>query len=636
LRRQKVIDLKGPIAVIVGDVKLRIASLLVLAAACSGPKQPSGSGSAANGTTGTAEVKPSPAEEAKAFVAKVDEDLRKLLIASSQAEWAKQTNITDENEKAAAAAGEALMNYTTTTIKASRKFDAVRDQLDADTRRKLLLIQISGTPAPDDPKEAAELAALATEMDAIYGKSKVCDAAGKNCKELGDLEEVLAKSRKPAEQLAAWQGWHDTTGRAERDKYIRFVSLANAGARGIGFPDVGAMWRSGYDMSPEDFQAETDRLWNQVKPLYEQVHCYARRQLNKKYTAKVVPNAGPIPAHLLGNMWAQSWEYIYPDLEPFKGVQQLDVTPALVQQKYDAIKMVKAAEGFFVSLGMEPLPDSFWERSMLTKPEGKDVVCHASAWDVMFNNDLRIKMCIKPNHEDLVTIHHELGHNYYFTNYYTLPVLYQNGANDGFHEAIGDTIALSMTPDYLQKAGLLDKVVKNDKATINQQLRLALEKVAFLPFGLVVDRWRWDVFAGKVAPEEYNQHWWNLRKQYQGIAPAVPRAATDFDPGAKYHVPANVPYTRYFLAHILQFQFHRALCKKAGFTGPLHECSIYGSKEAGASLKAMLAMGASRPWPEALKAMTGESQMDASAILDYFAPLTTWLAEQNKGSSCGW
>ncbi len=454
--------MEGDIAVIVGDVKLRIASLLVLAAACSGSKQPANNGSASNSGTGTAEVKPSLAEEAKAFVAKVDEDLRKLLIASSQAEWAKQTDITEEHEKAAAAAGEALMKYTTQTIKASRKFDAVRDQLDADTRRKLLLIQISGTPAPDDPKEGAELAALATEMDALYGKSKVCDAAGKNCKELGDLEEVLAKSRKPAEQLAAWQGWHDTTGRAVRDKYVRFVSLANAGARGIGFSDVGAMWRSGYDMSPEDFQAETDRLWNQVKPLYEQVHCYTRRVLSKKYSAKVVPATGPIPAHLLGNMWAQSWDYFYPDLEPFKGVQQLDVTPALVQQKYDAIKMVKAAEGFFVSLGMDPLPDSFWERSMLTKPAGKDVVCHASAWDVMFNNDLRIKMCIKPNHEDLVTIHHELGHNYYFTNYYTLPVLYQNGANDGFHVAIGDTIALSMTPDYLNKIGLLDKVVKND------------------------------------------------------------------------------------------------------------------------------------------------------------------------------
>ncbi|MEZ4363881.1 MAG: M2 family metallopeptidase [Kofleriaceae bacterium] len=613
----------------------RIASFLVLAAACSGPKNSSNGGSAA-GTGAPTEVKPSPAEEAKAFVAEVDAQYRKLLIASSQAEWAKQTDITSEHEAAAAKAGDELNRYTTKVIKESRKFDSALEQIDADTRRKLHLIQIGGTPAPDDPKEAAELAALTTDMDATYGKSKVCDAEGKNCKELGDLEEILAKSRNPAEQLAAWQGWHDTTGRAERDKFLRFVDLANAGARGIGFADVGVMWRSGYDMSPEDFQAETDRLWNQVKPLYEQLHCYTRRALNKKYGAKVVAPKGPIPAHLLGNMWAQSWEYLYKDMEPFKGVSQLDVTPMLEAQKYDAIKMVKAAEAFFVSLGMDPLPDSFWERSMLTKPPGKDVVCHASAWDVTFDNDLRIKMCIKPNHEDLVTIHHELGHNYYFANYYKLPVLYQQGANDGFHEAIGDTIALSMTPDYLKQIGLLDKVVKNDKATINQQFRIALEKIAFLPFGLVVDRWRWDVFAGKVKPEDYNLHWWDLRKQYQGIAPAVPRAATDFDPGAKYHVPANVPYTRYFLAHILQFQFHRALCKKAGFTGPLNECSIYGSKDAGEALKAMLAMGASRPWPEALKAMTGESQMDASAILEYFAPLTAWLTEQNKGQTCGW
>ncbi len=617
------------------SVKPRLAVCLLLAAACGGTKNPAGSGTGSGSAGGTSLAPQTPAEEAKQFVAKADDELRRLLVASSMAEWAKQTDITAEHEAVAAKAGEELMTFTTKVIKESRKFESVLEQLDPDTRRKLQLLKLAGQPAPDDPKQAAELAALATEMDAIYGKSKVCDSSGK-CKELGELEDILAKSRNPAEQLAAWQGWHDTTGRAERDKYVRFVELANAGARGIGFADVGAMWRSGYDMSPEDFQAETDRLWNQVKPLYQQLHCYTRRVLNKKYGDKTVSKTGPIPAHLLGNMWAQSWDYLYPELEPFKGVSKLDVTPALEAQKYDAIKMVKAAENFFVSLGLNPLPDSFWERSMLVKPAGKDVVCHASAWDVTYTNDLRIKMCIKPNHEDLVTIHHELGHDYYFNNYYTLPVLYQQGANDGFHEAIGDTIALSMTPDYLSKVGLLDKVVKNDKATVNQQLRLALEKIAFLPFGLVVDRWRWDVFAGKVSPEQYNQHWWDLRKQYQGIAPAVPRAATDFDPGAKYHVPANVPYTRYFLAHILQFQFHRALCKKAGFTGPLSECSIYGSKEAGAALKAMLAMGASRPWPEALKAMTGESQMDASAILDYFAPLQAWLTEQNKGSSCTW
>lgn len=634
---RKTIDSEVGLPVIVAGVKRRLAVslFLFLAAACGGTKNQTGSGPG----SGSAAIVPTgpmtPVEEAKAFVAKADEDLRRLLVASSQAEWAKQTDITKEHEEAAAKAGEELMTYITKVIKESRKFAPVVEQLDADTRRKLHLLSLAGQPAPDDPKQAAELATIATEMDAMYGKSKVCDAAGQ-CRDLGELEETLAKSRNPAEQLAAWQGWHDTTGRAVRERFLRFVQLANAGARGIGFPDVGAMWRSGYDMSPEDFQSETDRLWNQVKPLYQQLHCYTRRTLNKKYGDKVVSKAGPIPAHLLGNMWAQSWEYLYREMEPFPGVSQVDVTATLEAQKYDPVKMVKTAENFFVSLGLDPLPDSFWERSMFVKPPGKEAVCHASAWDVTYSNDLRIKMCIKPNHEDLVTIHHELGHNYYFAYYYKLPVLFQQSANDGFHEAVGDTIALSMTPDYLAKIGLLDKAVKNDKAVINQQLRLALEKIAFLPFGLVVDRWRWDVFAGKVAPEQYNQHWWELRKQYQGIAPAVARAATDFDPGAKYHVPANVPYTRYFLAHILQFQFHRALCKKAGFTGPLAECSIYGSKEAGAALRSMLAMGSSRPWPEALKAMTGESQMDASAILDYFAPLSKWLAEQNRGQSCNW
>jgi peptidyl-dipeptidase A len=574
--------------------------------------------------------------EAKQFIGDADKQLMQIYIAASQAEWAKQTDITDEHEAAAAKAGEAQSKLITKVIKESRKYDIVQSKLDPDAQRMFHLLKLAGQPAPDDEKQAAELAKISTEMDAAYGKSKVCDADGKKCQDLGALEDILAKSRKPADLLKAWQGWHETTGRAVRDQYVRYVDLANAGAKGIGFDDVGAMWRSGYDMTPEQFSAETDRLWGQVKPLYDQLHCYTRRSLGKMYGDKQVSSTGAIPAHLLGNMWAQSWGNLYKDLEPYKGVSQIDVTDALVKQKYEPQKMAKVAESFFVSLGLDPLPKTFWERSMFVKPPGKEAVCHASAWDVTLSDDLRIKMCIKPNHEDLVTLHHELGHNYYYHYYYKMAALFQQGANDGFHEAIGDTIALSMTPDYLKQVGLLDTVVKNDKATINQQMHTALEKIAFLPFGLVVDRWRWDVFGGKVKPEQYNQHWWDLRKQYQGIAPTVPRAATDFDPGAKYHVPANVPYTRYFLAAILQFQFHQALCKKAGFTGPLHECSIYGNKDAGAALQAMLAMGASKPWPEALKALTGSDKMDASAILEYFTPLKGWLEEQNKGQTCGW
>jgi peptidyl-dipeptidase A len=200
---------------------------------------------------------------------------------------------------------------------------------------------------------------------------------------------------------------------------------------------------------------------------------------------------------------------------------------------------------------------------------------------------------------------------------------------------VGDTIALSITPAYLMKLRLLQKVPPRSK-DLGLLLRQALDKIAFLPFGLLIDQWRWKVFSGEIPPPRYNQAWWELRRTYQGIAPPVDRNESDFDPGAKYHVPANVPYTRYFLAHILQFQFHRALAREAGCEGALHRCSIYGSEPAGKRLKAMLSMGASQPWPEALEVLTGERKMDATAILDYFAPLQEWLNEQNKGKPVGW
>jgi peptidyl-dipeptidase A len=381
-----------------------------------------------------------------------------------------------------------------------------------------------------------------------------------------------------------------------------------------------------------------ERLWGQVKPLYEGLHCYVRRRLSEKYGASKVPADGLIPAHLLGNMWAQEWGNIYPLVEPYKGAADLDVTTALQKKKYDAQKLVRLGERFFTSLGLDPLPDTFWQRSLFTQPRDRDVVCHASAWDVNFNNDLRIKMCIKIDEEDLITIHHELGHDYYFMYYHTLPVLYQAGANDGFHEGIGDTLALSVTPSYLYQAGLLPvEPKKNEKALINLQMKEALDKIAFLPFGKLIDQWRWNVFSGKITPENYNAAWWALRRKYQGIdAPEGARGEDMFDAGAKYHIPANVPYTRYFLARILQFQFHRALCKAIGHQGYLHDCSIFGSRDAGDKLKAMLALGASKPWPEALAVLDGERAMDASAIVDYFAPLMQWLEKENQGQKCGW
>jgi peptidyl-dipeptidase A len=577
--------------------------------------------------------------EAKAFVKEMDAELRTLYVNASVAAWANETDITPEHEAAAAKAGAEQAKGITRWIKASRKFDSVRDKLDETTRRQLVLLQFAGQPAPDDPKKADELARLGTEMSSLYGKGKVCSSVKgqEQCKDIEGLSKVLQTTRKPAEALAAWQGWHENVGRAERDLFVQFVALANDGARGVGFDNLAEMWKSGYDMPAEAFEAETDRLYAQMKPFYEQLHCYTRRKLNKRYGDAVVPKTGPIPAHLLGNMWAQSWGWLYDELEPFPGEPPVDVTPTLAKSgAYDERKMVQIAEGFYTSLGFPALPATFWERSMFAKPPGKEVVCHASAWDVTFSNDLRIKMCIQKTQEDLNVIHHELGHNYYFAAYYQLPTLFQNGANDGFHEAIGDTVVLSMTPGYLKEKGLLKKAVKSDKVRLNRQMQRALEKIAFLPFGLVVDKWRWDVFSGKVGPEQFNEHWWKLRQEYQGIQPAVARSATDFDPGAKYHVPANVPYMRYFLAAVLQFQFHRALCKNAGHTGPLDECSVYGNKAAGDAFWKMHTLGASKPWQDALFELTGQREMDATAILDYFAPLTAWLEKQNQGQACGW
>jgi peptidyl-dipeptidase A len=581
------------------------------------------------------------AEEARAFLAGVDTDLRKLWVSSSRAAWVAQTFITDDSEAISAAAEEASMEYLSRTIKAATRFDGL--DLPADQRRQLLLLKLaSSLPAPSDAKERAELAEISVAMTSMYGKGKYCPErlakdpkAKKKCLSLNDLENIMEKSRKWDELVDAWRGWHSIAPPI-KPKYQRYVELGNKGAKEIGFSDLGQLWRAGYDMTPAEFEAETDRLWNQVKPLYDKLHCYVRARLRKTYGADKIGAKAPIPAHLLGNMWAQEWQNIYDLVEPSQGEAPLDVTKKIKEKKLDEKAMVKIGESFFVSLGMDPLPPTFWERSLFKKPVDHEAVCHASAWDVTFNDDLRIKMCIEPKEDDLVTIHHELGHDYYFHYYYKLPILFQQGANDGFHEGIGDTLALSVTPAYLKSIGLLDKVPANDKGQINFMMKMALDKVAFLPFGKLIDQWRWDVFSGKTPPSDYNKAWWELRKKYQGIAPPVGRSEADFDPGAKYHVPANTPYVRYFLARIYQFQFHRALCKAAGHTGPLYTCSIFGSKPAGEKLKAMLAMGASKPWPDALEAVSGERQADARAMLDYFEPLSKWLDEQNKGETCGW
>jgi peptidyl-dipeptidase A len=566
------------------------------------------------------------ADDARAFAARAEERLNDLGIKASRAQWVQSTYITDDTEKIAADAYKNLIAATMELAAEAKRFDGAA--LPDDVARKLKLIKLSlPLPAPSDPNAQTELTAIAAWLESSYGKGKYCPP-GKECLDVNAITQLFAESRNADELLEVWRGWH-AIAPPMRPKYQRFVELANRGARELGFADLGALWRSNYDMEPDAFAGEVERLWQQVRPLYESLHGHVRARLAKHYGAKLVPPAGPIPAHLLGNIWAQSWGNVYPLVGPESADPGYDLGALLRARHTSERDMVRYGERFFTSLGFEPLPKTFWERSLFTKPAERDVVCHASAWDVDNDEDLRLKMCIQISEEDLVTVHHELGHNFYQRAYRGQPPLFRNSANDGFHEAIGDAVALSVTPDYLVKIGLLDKAPERS-GDLGVLMKMALDKVAFLPFGLLVDQWRWKVFSGEVKPSDYNAAWWDLRRKYQGVAPPAPRSETDFDPGAKYHVPANTPYTRYFLAHILQFQFHRALCREAGFTGPIYQCSIYGNRKAGEKLRRMLEMGQSRPWPEALEAMTGERQMDATAMLEYFAPLAKWLEEQEK------
>jgi peptidyl-dipeptidase A len=584
------------------------------------------------------QAKPTVAEAEK-FVAAAEKELNDLGLKAQRAGWVQENFITEDTEQIASDANDALTEAGTRLAKEAVRFDGLK--LPYDTARKLRLIKLSLTvPAPSDDKERQELTRIVVGMDSAYGRGKYCPDGEKGtdgqpkCYTLNDAEKIMRESQDPEELKKAWVGWHSVSP-AYRNDYARFVELANKGAREQGYKDVGALWRDNYDMPPDQFAAEEERLWQQVKPLYDSLFTYVRTRLQEKYGKQLVPDDGPIPADLLGNMWAQDWTHIYSLVSPPNADPGYDLTKILESRNTDSKQMVRYGENFYKSLGMEALPPTFWERSLFNKPRDRDVVCHASAWDIDAKKDVRVKMCIEPTAEYFEVVHHELGHNYYQMAYMNQPPLYQNGANDGFHEAIGDTVAKSVTPEYLKELGLIQNVPDESK-DIGLLLDRALDKVAFLPFGYMVDQWRWKVFSGEIKPTDYNKGWWDLRLKYQGLVPPVTRSEKDFDAGAKYHVASNTPYARYFIADILQFQFHRGLCRIAGYKGPLHRCSIYNNKEAGAALQKMLAMGASRPWPEALKTLTGEDHMDASAILDYFAPLKQWLDEQNKGHKIGW
>jgi peptidyl-dipeptidase A len=569
--------------------------------------------------------------DAKIFLMRVEQELITLNIEGSRAEWIYANFITEDTAKLSASANQKSTEAGVRFAIEAAEFDQV--EVTTEQRRKLnTLKQSLVMPAPQDTKKSAELAQIGSKLGGMYGKGTYTTKAGDTLN-LGEMSSTMANSRDYDELLEMWTGWR-TISPEMKPLFARQSELGNQGAQGLGYKDLGAMWRSNYDMPADDFANELDRLWGQVKPLYDDLHCYVRSELAEEYGEDKVQQDQPIPAHLLGNMWAQSWGNIYDLVAPDNADPGYDVTKQLAANNYDEIKMVKGAENFFTSLGFEALPETFWQRSLFTKPEDRDVVCHASAWDLDAKDDIRIKMCIQKTGEEFNVIHHELGHNFYQRAYKNQPVYFQNSANDGFHEAIGDTIALSVTPKYLKEIGLINTIPDASK-DIGLLMKMALEKIAFIPFGLMVDQWRWKVYSGEITPKNYNSAWWELREKYQGVAAPIARDADAFDPGAKYHVPGGVPYSRYFLAHIQQFEFHKSLCEISGNTDPIHRCSIYNSKEAGKALNTMLEMGSSQPWQKAYKVLTGNEQMNATAVLDYFAPLHSWLKDKNQGKQCG-
>ncbi|HEY0972324.1 MAG TPA: M2 family metallopeptidase [Gemmatimonadales bacterium] len=625
-----------------------LAGALAGAMACAGGATPAPATTATPAPPPAAAAAPSdsaPADPltpagAAAFMERAERELAALSEEAGRASWVAATFITHDTEILSAQAQTAFAVAVQRLATEAARFDDL--QLAPTLRRKFDLLKLAlAAPPPADSARAAELTRLVVGLEADYGKGQYCRPAGapgndtgrEQCLGITQLGLIMAQSRNPAELKDVWEGWH-RIGAPMKDRYARFVELSNEGARGLGFANTGAMWRAGYDMEPDAFAAELDRLWEQVRPLYLSLHAYVRDALIEKYGDAARTDDGTIPAQLLGNMWAQEWGNVFDVVAPAGAGDAVDVTALLEKKGVDELEMVRYGERFFTSLGFDPLPETFWERSQFVQPTDHEAVCHASAWNIDNEEDVRIKMCITRTADDFVTVHHELGHNFYQRAYRNQPFLFRNGANDGFHEAVGDAVALSITPEYLKQVGLLDVVpAANDTALL---LRQALDKVAFLPFGLLIDQWRWKVFSGEITPAGYNDAWWEMRERYQGVSAPVARPAGAFDPGAKFHVPANTPYTRYFLARVLQFQFYRAMCREAGYTGPLHRCSFFGSEEAGAKLAAMLEAGQSRPWQETLYALTGERTMDAGAMAEYFAPLKAWLDARNQGKRLGW
>ena len=575
--------------------------------------------------------------DVESFLEKVEQEDKTLGPVISSAYWISSNFITYDSQKIVADFGKRYSLMSVERANEAATFDNL--DLPEDMRRKLDLIKGGFVmPAPLDDALAGELADIESELGAMYGSGKHCFTED-DCYDLEAFEQIIDSSRNPDELLKAWRGWREI-GKPMKDKYLRMVEIGELGAKDLGYEGLTDLWFSKYDMPAEDFLADTDRVWEEVKPLYDALQCHVRAKLNEEYGDEIVPAEGMLPAHILGNMWGQSWANIYDIVfEEDPNTESIDLTSIILDKNLTEIEMVEIAEDFFLSLGFEPLPDTFWDRSLFVKPQDRNVVCHASAWDLdPTTKDIRIKMCIEKNAEDFVTIHHELGHIFYYQAYNHLPSVYRSGANDGFHEAVGDLLALSITPDYLTQIGFVTEAEAEvaEKDPIALLMKQALDGVVSLPWTLMLDKWRSGVFTGEITEDNLNSSWWELREKYQGITSPMQRGEEYFDPGAKYHIPGNTPYTRYYLAKIMQYQFHESLCNEMGFEGALHECSIYNNPEAGIKIRNMLALGQSKPWQDAFEALTGDRALSGRSILNYYKPLQDWLEKENQGRSCGW
>ena len=576
-------------------------------------------------------------QDLEEFLANVELENKKDGPVIYSASWISSNFITYDSQKVIADYG---TKSTLKSLERSREA-ASFDGLDTskENQRMLNILKSSFVmPPPLDEELASELSEITTSLEAMYGSGEYC-FDGEECYDLEAFESIIDNSRDPKELLRAWEGWHEI-GKPMKPMYMRMVDIGNQGSVDLGYEGLSDLWFSKYDMPAEDFLDDTDRVWSEVKPLYDALHCHVRAKLNEHYGDEVISKTGPLPVHMLGNMWGQSWSNIY-DLvyEEKPDSKYIDVTKIINEKSLTEIEMVEYAEDFFISIGFKPLPKTFWERSLFVKPRDRSVVCHASAWNLdPANNDLRIKMCIEKNEEDFITIHHELGHIFYYQAYNHIPTVFQAGANDGFHEAFGDLLTLSITPDYLVDIGFIseDDAEEAKQDPIGLLMKQALDGVVIVPWALMLDKWRSGVFDGEIDESNLNSSWWSLREEYQGINTSYERSENYFDPGAKYHIPGNTPYTRYYLASIMQYQFHEALCNLIDYDGYLHECSIYGNKEAGDRIISTMAMGQSLPWQDAFENLTGSRQLSGKSIMNYYAPLKEWLDEENKNRTCGW